>query len=233
VRAGSDAAARRGARAFTLLEVLAAVAVFGLVYVVVARAAIEGLGVEGDAGRRLRASLLADRVLGELETGIASGVAPPPGRSQLEEDDFQVQVEVAPLDPAALGLAPALVAPEREGRSRSRREPGEGSPLESGAARRGGEAPSLFEPTPGADAAPLVQIQVRVDWLEGAVPQHVSRTTFALDSAAAAPLLEGLPDASQEADGETPLDEEALPGGSETPDSRFRAPDQDQDEDTL
>jgi prepilin-type N-terminal cleavage/methylation domain-containing protein len=225
----AGATARCGARAFTLLEVLAAVAVFGLVYVVVARAAIEGLGVEGDAGRRLRASLLADRVLGEIETGIAAGAAPPPGRSELEEEEYQVQVEVTPLDPAALGLAPALVAPEREGSARGRRRPGEGSALDSGAAPRGGEAPSLFEPTPGADASPLLQIQVRVAWLEGAVPQQVSRTTFAFDLAAAAPLLEGLPDAGEEeADGESPLDEEQLEG-SETPDPRFRAPNDDED----
>ena len=94
--------------------------------------------------------------------------------------------------------------------------------------RVGGEAPSLFEPTPGADASPLLQIQVRVAWLEGAVPQQVSRTTFALDLAAAAPLLEGLPDAGEKADGESPLDEEQLEG-SETPDPRFRAPNDDED----
>ena len=93
---------RRRSPGFTLLEVLAAVAVLGIVYVVVAQGAIEGLQTQGDAGRRLRASLLADRTLSELELAVAAGAAPEIGETQASEEDFAVVVEVAPFDLAGL-----------------------------------------------------------------------------------------------------------------------------------
>ncbi len=87
---------------FTLLEVMAAVAVLGLVYVVVARGAMQGLQTEGDASRRLRASLLADRVLNDLELSLAGGSAPALGETETSEEEFTVVVEVSPFDLASL-----------------------------------------------------------------------------------------------------------------------------------
>ena len=83
---------------FTLLEVMAAVAVLGLVYVVVARVAIQGLQIEGNASRMLRASLLADRALADLELELAGGTAPRVGETETREEDFTVVVEVSPFD---------------------------------------------------------------------------------------------------------------------------------------
>ncbi len=60
----------RSTPAFTLLEVLAAVAILGIVYVVLADVAMQGLFAEGRAKRRLEASLKADLHLSELEVEI-------------------------------------------------------------------------------------------------------------------------------------------------------------------
>jgi len=164
---------RRAARAhagFTLLEVLVAVAVFGLLFTVLTGIAMQGLRAEGESGRELRASLLADRALAELETNLDLGVAPPLGREEQEEEEFLVEVEVAAFD---------LDLPEAK--PRGTRARGEGSP--SGTLLGGG---------PGSAASPLRRIDVRVHWSEGVFEREVRRTSFALDAEAAAPLLANL-----------------------------------------
>jgi prepilin-type N-terminal cleavage/methylation domain-containing protein len=173
------ASATRQRAAFTLLEVMAAVAVLGLVYVVIARSAIEGLMWEGEAQRRLRASLLADRVLAELEGGLRAGGAPQLGRSELDEDGFAVLVEVTPFDPLALGLA-ALFEALPEGHALAPRE------------RPGGTPPALLAPPSRGGAPALVSVYVRVAWTEGISEQAVTRTTFFFDPLAAAPELGAL-----------------------------------------
>lgn len=166
---------------------MAAVAVFGLVYVAVARAAIGGLGIEGDAERRFRASLLADRLLGEAEVAARAGEGLPRGPQDGEEGEFFFSVEAAPLDPAAIGLAEALATEERE----SGREE---APLE------------LLEPSGRAGAAPLSTLTVRVEWTEPSGRQQVTRTTFLFDGAAAGDLLGELetspPDGSDDPTGQ-------------------------------
>ncbi len=57
---------RRAERGLTLLEVLAAVAVLGLLYTVLASAAVQGLRSEGESRRRLEASLLMDEQLVQI-----------------------------------------------------------------------------------------------------------------------------------------------------------------------
>jgi prepilin-type N-terminal cleavage/methylation domain-containing protein len=175
-----DGLRRRG---FTLLEVLAAVAVLGIVYVVVARAAIQGLQVEGDASRRLRASLLADRVLNDLELAMAAGSAPPVGRTEADEEDFAIVVEVTPFDVATLLESARLEAAATSAPS---------SPL------------ALLAPSARGAAAPLLSIGVRVSWIEGVIEQEVTRTSFAFDREAVSTQLEAI---SQEQ--EAPLEEEA------------------------
>ena len=63
-------------RGFTLLEVLAAVAILGILYVVLADVAMQGLLSEGRSRRRLEASLLADQALSDIEIEMASGGPP-------------------------------------------------------------------------------------------------------------------------------------------------------------
>jgi prepilin-type N-terminal cleavage/methylation domain-containing protein len=211
----SASRAGRRARGFTLLEVLAAVAVLAIVYTSLARAAMQGLSNQGDASRRLHASVLADQALGEIEALLAAGTAPPLGESELPsaDEDFAVSVEVRPFDTLADALA-AAAAPEAEARARD---------------ARGGEAldapPELLVQQPGT-APPLLEIGVRVRWLEGAIEQEVTRTTFAADPTIVASALSVLGDGgSADADddggdeaGETrEARDEVLPGGMPLP----------------
>jgi prepilin-type N-terminal cleavage/methylation domain-containing protein len=162
---------RRHSPGFTLLEVLAAVAVLGLVYVVVARGAIEGLQTQGDAGRRLRASLLADRTLSELELAVAAGAAPEIGETEASEEEFAVVVEVAPFDLAGL-LAALPVA--------------EGQPVPST------DALQIFQPSHRGGAPALLSIVVRVAWIEGVSAREVTRTSFAFNAAPVAQALDAI-----------------------------------------
>ncbi len=159
-------------RAFTLFEVMAAVAVLGFAVTMLARGAIAGMGYEGDASRRLAASLIADRALFEVESAFAVGAVPEVGRQESEtEDEFRLAVEVAPLDPAALGIG-ALFAADPAAADLGQ-EPA-GSP---GASAAQGAVPTLL------------LVSVRVAWSEGLTEQAVTRTTFAFDATAAAAAL--------------------------------------------
>jgi prepilin-type N-terminal cleavage/methylation domain-containing protein len=180
----------RNESGFTLLEVMAAVALLGLVYTVLGNAGIQGLQHEGEAERRITASLLADQVLEEIEAGLAAGVAPRPGEEQREAGDYAVTVRVEPFD---------LVLPEVE--------PPEGR--EGGRARRPGQsrreqaapASSLLVGQ-GGRASPLRRIEVEVRWVEGWGERSVARTTFALDPEEAAPALAALDAAAPAAGGQ-------------------------------
>lgn len=115
----------RPARAgFTLIEVLAAVALLGILYAVLARVAIEGLRAEGDSKRRLEASLLADERLSDM-VGLP---VPPVGRSQTIEGDFTFMLDVTPfVFPPEWGVAdsdaaaPLLLAADPKGGAQSLR----------------------------------------------------------------------------------------------------------------
>jgi prepilin-type N-terminal cleavage/methylation domain-containing protein len=157
---------------FTLLEVMAAVAVVGIVYIVVAGSAMQGLRTEGDASRRLRASLLADRVLSELELQMARGSALPPGETETTEEEFTIVVEVSPFDIAS-------VLPEQ---TKKERDPA-----------RSATSFQVLSPGVHGGVAALLSIAVRVAWIEGTSEQEVTRQSFAFDLGAAAPLLEQIP----------------------------------------
>jgi len=166
---------RRG-RGFTLLEVMAAVAVLGILTTVLVRVASQGMASQGDARRRLEASLLADQVLLERETAWKAGEPLQMGGAEDAREGFTVIVDVAPLDPAALGFGGAL-------------EPPPGAPLQGRGAPRGRQAPSLFGGG-GPDQPPILGfVTVVVSWMEGAQEQAVTRPSSALDRQAAAPLL--------------------------------------------
>jgi hypothetical protein len=163
---------------------MAAVAVLGLVYVVVARGAMQGLQIEGDASRRLRASLLADRALNDLELTLAAGNAPALGEMESSEEEFTIFVEVSPFDIGSL------------------------LPLEQEAApARSTEAMELLKPPVGGGLPTLLSMAVRVTWLEGFRQEEVTRTTFGFDLGAAAPLLEQIQSEAQPLE----LQDEAAP----------------------
>ena len=157
--------------AFTLLEVLAAVAILGIVYIVLADVTMQGLFAEGRAKRRLEASLKADLHLSELEVQLEAGVVPPVGPlAELEEDGFRVTGEVRIF---ALPLPP---------------QPGE-VPKEAGSTATASTLDALRE------------IELNVSWEEAQEEQRVVRITYALDATAvpAAPADAVPPEGSGEA----------------------------------
>jgi hypothetical protein len=149
---------------------MAAVAVLGIVVTFLAQAAIEGLAHEGDGERRMRASLLADRLLTDLEAELASGGELPIGVSEQEDGDLRSIIEIAAADPTSLGLN-ALLQP-----------PGDAP---------GSEPPEWALLTPGEGG--LRSAHVRVQWTEGTTEQEVSRTTFLLDPASVSALQDLVP----------------------------------------
>ena len=90
----------------------------GILYVVLADVAIQGLRSEGISKRRMEASLLADRALSDLEIGIDAGNVPPVGElPESEQDGFRIAVDVSPyileLPPLESGQVADPGAPER------------------------------------------------------------------------------------------------------------------------
>jgi prepilin-type N-terminal cleavage/methylation domain-containing protein len=180
-RSESNALARCAARrrGFTLLEVLAAVAVLAIVYTVLAGSAMQGLANEGESYRRLQASLIADRYLAGIEASLAAG-APELGVTESEEGDFAVAVETRPFDLAALAAAAQETDGVRGARPTGGEAVGGGVPFQLLVAPRDGTPP------------PLVEVQIAVRWLEGNQEQMVTRTTFASDPRVVAPLAGAL-----------------------------------------
>ncbi len=153
---------RRRSGAFTLLEVLAAVLVLGLLYAVLADVAMQGLRSEGETNRRLEASLLADRVLADIEQEIAAGSAPPIDVTESEQEPYYIEVRVEPL-----AMPAGLVDPQSP----------EGAALQDILGGEGQQEPRLRS------------ILIRVAWFEVEDERSVVRTTFALDSAGLDALL--------------------------------------------
>jgi prepilin-type N-terminal cleavage/methylation domain-containing protein len=191
-RALRAAAQRRG---FTLFEVLAAVAILALSVTLLARGAIQGMGYEGDASRRLAASLIADQLLFEIESTIAVGSLPEVGRQEGEnpgDDEFLRVVEVAPLELAMLGMADLFLPP--------------------------GEEPGTPRPRGGTPLPELLLVTVRVSWEDGLTEQAVTRTSFAYDASAAAQALAAAgagaasdSDSNGDGDAENEAEEEVRP----------------------
>jgi hypothetical protein len=192
--------------------VLAAVAILGIAYIALGSSGIQGLQHEGEARRRFQASLLADRVLSEIEAGLEAGVAPELGTDEREEGDFKIAVEIAPF---------SIVVPEETGEG--------GKRLGNARSRLGGSGaqapqpvapgPSLLggERGPGA-VSPLRRVDVRILWNEGFGERTVSRTTFALDPVAARATLDAIAQSQAAARGKQQQKKPAAPnplGGGE------------------
>jgi len=84
-------------RGFTLIEVLGAVAVLGITYMMLATASISGLRMIGESSRRSDASLLADRLLSEIELKAEIGQLIEIGYEESAEEPFTVVVEILDL----------------------------------------------------------------------------------------------------------------------------------------
>jgi len=178
---------RRAERGLTLLEVLGAVALLGILYTVLAGSTIDGLRSEGESRRRLAASLLADERMAEIELSLGSGAAPPLGSTSEEEDGFTVVTEVRAFEPPP---------PRKDDESPS------GEPR-SLAARRAAadreEAPSLFaKPASPTTPPALRSIDVVVRWEEGSDEREVRRTTYALDAEAIGTAFDSIADIQSE-----------------------------------
>ncbi len=163
---------------FTLLEVMVAVLALGIVVTLLTRAAVDGMQLEGDAHRRLAASLLADRLVADLEAGLLGGVVPQVGQQNLDEGEFGIVLEARPLDPATLGL-------------------------ELGDRRDLGPPLGLVAGDGLGATPPVVEIEIAVTWKEGIHTQEVRRTTFGFDAQTAAA---DLPTASSQAGGDPDVD---------------------------
>lgn len=146
---------------FTLLEVMAAVLVLGLLYTVLASRALIGLRSEGNDRRRAEAEMIADRELTAIETDLSSGLPLEDGMVEREEAPYTVISNVEPFD--ALALLPVSLYKEI-------------------ARNTDPKAPSLLHDERGLSR--LRKISVVVEWEEAGEPDHVERTTFAIDPSA-------------------------------------------------
>lgn len=179
---GPDVTARRSrarAQAFTLLEVMVAVTMMAFVVTALTRAAVEGMRVEGEAFRRLRASLIADQLLADIESLPLQGGTVEVGVEEREEEEFRIRVETRPLDITRLGLEPET-GPDA-------------TPLTALVGTEGlGSAP------------PLLEVLITVAWFEGVDELEVRRTTFSFDAVSVAALL---PDAATRGGDDPELDD--------------------------
>ena len=158
----------RRLQAFTMLEVLAAVSVLAIVYLVLANVAIEGLRAEGESMRRLEASLIADELLSDIESQLSLAVAMPESSEELERDEFLVRIEVRQFDP----------------------ELDAGGERTEHAEVEADDLASFLESEMGVGFSILRTVEIEVSWTEGAGDRSVMRRTFGYDAAAAGQILE-------------------------------------------
>jgi prepilin-type N-terminal cleavage/methylation domain-containing protein len=160
---------------FTLVEVMAAVLVLGLLYTVLASSAMRGLRSEGVDRRRADAEMIADRELSEIETQLANGVPLEDGLAERDQDAFKVSSDVEPYD--VLAMLPAPLPAEIAKSSDPR-------------------APSVLHDERGKTR--MRRVSVVVAWDEAGAEDHVERTTFAYNPSA---LEQYFPSATGEAAG--------------------------------
>jgi len=96
----------------TLIEVMGAVAIVGIWFLVLSSSAIRGVAAQGNTQRLLEASMVADEVLADAETQVVLGLpfeleTDAYGDLDLDgEPEYAVQVETEPFDPLSQ-LTPA------------------------------------------------------------------------------------------------------------------------------
>ena len=146
---------------FTLFEVLGAVALLAIVYTMLATAAMRGLRTEGESGRILEASMIADWQLAEIDLQIDQGLMPELGVSESEQDGFRIRIEVA-----------EFALPELE--------------VEAGGLLASGSSESITTSTQSqpvfGDESPLREIRLVVAWGNPENERSVMRTTYGFDT---------------------------------------------------
>lgn len=158
-----DASSSGGSRAgFSLLEVLAAVVILSIWYIVIANAAVRGLGREGESIRLMEAAMLADNVLAEIEATTFDGTAPEHMEDTREEEPYSVEISITAFGGGGFA-APGAPQPE----------PGPDAPPPGLVQRVNGEMPGV--------AAHLRTITVKVLWGENDRANEVVRTSYAFD----------------------------------------------------
>jgi prepilin-type N-terminal cleavage/methylation domain-containing protein len=167
---------RSAERGFTLLEVLAAVALLALAFAPLSGAHIQGLQHEGESLRRIQASLIADQLLAELEASIDAGEVPQPGKQDRSDGDFAIATEVAALD---------LEVPDDDAATAA---PGSAAPQTGLGGKPANRLPDVLSASllrgSGRTASPIRRVTLRVTWTEGWGERSVTRTTYAFDAQA-------------------------------------------------
>lgn len=149
---------KRQLRGFTLLEVLAAVTILAIWYVVIAAVATNGLRTQGISLRLMEASEIAGRIMTEIEATTLNGGAPEHLDEESEEGDFAVRVLVLPFDFTGSEDANPVS------------EPGTDPDLQT-----------LLKTEMSGFSRHLVSIHVNVSWEEGQARRAVNRTSFAFN----------------------------------------------------
>ena len=168
---------RRNGQGFTLLEVLGAVAVLGIWYFVLAAWATDGLIREGQSLRKMRAGLIADRALAELEAISLEGSVPGLMDEEVEPEDengdlFVIRKQVVPF---TLDFGTGKTTEEMK------------KNLDENSFDTTIPLPSLLGQNIPGFARHLYQINVIVAWKEGFMNERaVYRTTYVFDMASAA-----------------------------------------------
>jgi len=163
---------------------MAAVALLGTVYTVLGGAGIQGLQHEGESRRRIQASMVADMLLAELEASADAGQVPQPGKEEHGQDQFTVQIEVAPLD-LTVPDDPNPLPQSGIGGAQTSGLNGSPSSLPK-------ELASSLIHGEGRSVSPLRRITVTVGWTEGWGDRSVVRTTYAFDAESVKSELEAL-----------------------------------------
>ncbi len=83
---------------FTLFEVLGAVAIMGISYVMLATIALQSVRAIGESQRRIEASLLADERLAEIELAAEIGQLIEFRDEELDEEPFLVRIEILDME---------------------------------------------------------------------------------------------------------------------------------------
>jgi prepilin-type N-terminal cleavage/methylation domain-containing protein len=149
---------------FTLLEVLGAVAILGISYMVLATAAIQAMQGIGQSQRRLEASLIADQTLIDVEISTETGQLVEPKLVTWQDSHFEVTLEIIDLS-----------------------EIHQGKGLQGGGTSLleflGKESKGAFAPFRESNLllGYLREVHITVQWLEGGNELYVTRTAFIYD----------------------------------------------------
>jgi hypothetical protein len=160
-----------------LLEVLAAVAILGIWYVVIAAMAADGLRHQGESRRRLEAGLLADQFLAEVEASTIDGSAPEGGEEEIEEGDYTIRVFITPF---VFGNPGAQAAMQKSLQAALRQSAGRESENSEISPPSRDMQTLLATEMPGITHN-LRAIHVNVSWDEVMTRRSIARTSYAFD----------------------------------------------------